>query len=144
MPVLADDRRIRQVLANLVGNAIKYSAAGTPIEVRLGITSDRRSAFVQVRDEGPAIPRHERAQIFDKFVRLSTAGSTRGSGLGLHISRAIVLDHGGEIWAEWPASGGNVFSFTLPLSPERRTDPSAPSRPGRVRYDRRRSKESDS
>ena len=113
---VADDRRIRQVLRNLVGNAAKYSAPGTKIEVRVGVTSDRRSAIVQVRDEGPAIPPRERQRVFDKFVRLSTAGATRGSGLGLHISRAIVIDHGGEIWAEWPATGGNMFSFTLPLA----------------------------
>lgn len=114
--VAADDRRIRQVIGNLIGNAAKYSAAGTQIEVRVGLCSDRTCALVQVRDHGPGIPPGERARIFDKFARLSTAGGTRGSGLGLHISRAIVFDHGGEIWGEWPAGGGSIFAFTIPLA----------------------------
>ena len=114
--VAGDDRRIRQVLRNLVDNAAKYSAAGTQIEVRLGITSDRGSAIVQVRDHGPGIPPAERSRLFEKFVRLSTAGATRGSGLGLHLCKAIVGDHGGEIWAEFPAGGGTIVSFTIPLA----------------------------
>lgn len=114
--VTADERRLRQVVRNLIVNAANYSPAGTRIEVRCGVTSDRRSAIVQVRDHGPGIPLGERSRLFQKFARLSTAGAVRGSGLGLHLSRAIVSDHAGEIWAEWPASGGSVFSFTLPLS----------------------------
>lgn len=114
--VLADDRRIRQVLVNLVANATKYSAPGTAIEVRVGRTQDGGSAIVQVRDHGPGIPPAERPRLFDKFVRLSTAAGTRGSGLGLYVCRAIVQQHGGELWGEWPAGGGSVFSFTLPLA----------------------------
>lgn len=117
--VTADDRRIRQVLNNLIGNAAKYSQPGTQIEIRIGTYSDRRSAIVQVRDHGPGIPPAERGRIFEKFVRLSNAGGIRGSGLGLYISRAIVADHGGEIWGEWPAGGGSMFSFTLPLAGRR-------------------------
>ena len=117
--VAGDDRRIRQVLRNLIDNAAKYSAAGTQIEVRLGITSDRGSAILQVRDHGPGIPPAERPRLFEKFVRLSTAGATRGSGLGLHLCKAIVTDHGGEIWAEFPAGGGTIFSFTIPLAAAR-------------------------
>lgn len=114
--VTGDDRRIRQVLRNLVDNAAKYSAPGTRIEVRVGTTSDRRSAIVQVRDHGPGVPPAERARLFDKFARLTTASGTRGSGLGLYICRAIVSEHGGELWGEWPAGGGSIFSFTLPLA----------------------------
>lgn len=114
--VAADDRRIRQVLLNLVTNATKYSAAGTSVEVRVGRTQDRRSAIVQVRDHGPGIPPHERPRLFDKFVRLSTAAGTRGSGLGLYLCRAMIQQHGGELWAEWPPGGGSIFSFTLPLA----------------------------
>lgn len=114
--VAADDRRIRQVLRNLLANAVKYSEAGTQIEVRVGRTSDGGSAIIQVRDHGPGIPPAERKHLFEKFRRLSTAGGTRGSGLGLFLSREIVVDHGGEMWAEWPAGGGSVFAFTLPLA----------------------------
>lgn len=127
--VIGDDRRIRQVVQNLVSNAVKYSAPGTAVEVRVGCTADRRSAIVQVRDHGPGIPPPERPRLFGKFARLSTAGAQRGSGLGLYISRAIVLDHHGEMWGEWPASGGSIFSFTLPLATQpaikRATEPLA-------------------
>ena len=116
--VLGDDRRLGQILRNLVSNAAKYSPEGTEVQVSLGISADRRSAIVQVRDEGPGIPPPERSRLFEKFARLSTAGSTRGSGLGLYISRGIINDHGGEIWADWPAGGGSVFSFSVPLSGE--------------------------
>lgn len=114
--VLADEARIAQVIRNLVGNAAKYTPLGTTIEVRAGLGVDRRSAIVQVRDEGPGIPPLERARLFERFARLSTAGATRGSGLGLYISRGIVRDHRGDLTADWPPGGGTVFTFTLPLA----------------------------
>ncbi|HET8569888.1 MAG TPA: ATP-binding protein [Candidatus Limnocylindria bacterium] len=117
--VLGDDRRLGQVIRNLVTNAAKYSPADEEIQVSLGISADRKNAIVQVRDKGPGIPPAERARLFQKFTRLSTAGGTRGSGLGLYISRGIVNDHGGEMWADWPAGGGSVFSFSVPLTGDR-------------------------
>lgn len=116
--VLGDDRRLGQVIRNLVSNAAKYSPGDAEIQVSLGMSSDRRNAIVQVRDAGPGIPPAERVRLFEKFARLSTAGATRGSGLGLFISRGIVRDHGGEMWADWPAGGGSVFSFSVPLTGE--------------------------
>ena len=116
--VLGDDRRLGQVIRNLLTNAAKYSPAEAEIQVSLGMSSDRQNAIVQVRDAGPGIPPAERVRLFEKFARLSTAGATRGSGLGLFISRGIVRDHGGEMWADWPAGGGSVFSFSVPLSGE--------------------------
>lgn len=118
--VLGDDRRIGQVIRNLIGNAAKYSPPEAEIQVSVGTSADRRNAIVQVRDAGPGIPPSERHRLFEKFARLSTAGSTRGSGLGLYISRGIVKDHGGEMWADWPAGGGSVFSFSVPLLGESR------------------------
>lgn len=115
MPVLGDERRLGQVVRNLLTNAAKYSPAGSQIQVNLGLSADRRNAIVQVRDQGAGIPPGERQRLFEKFARLTTAGGTRGSGLGLYICRAIVADHGGEIWADWPAGGGSVFSFSIPL-----------------------------
>ena len=116
--VLGDDRRLGQVIRNLISNAAKYSPADAEVQVSLGISADRKNAIVQVRDAGPGIPPAERVRLFEKFARLSTAGATRGSGLGLFISRGIVRDHGGEMWADWPAGGGSVFSFSVPLTGE--------------------------
>jgi signal transduction histidine kinase len=111
--VLADDRRIRQVIANLLANAVAYSPPGTAIEVRLEPSADPGAARVSVRDHGPGIPPHERARLFTKFARLSTAEGTRGTGLGLYICRELVRDHGGELRAEFPPDGGSMFSFAL-------------------------------
>lgn len=116
--VLGDDRRLGQVVRNLISNAAKYSPDDAEIQVSLGMSADRKNAIVQVRDAGPGIPPSERGRLFEKFARLSTAGATRGSGLGLYISRGIVRDHGGEMWADWPAGGGSVFSFSVPLTGE--------------------------
>lgn len=120
LQVLGDDRRIGQVIRNLISNAAKYSPPEAEIHVSLGVSADRRTAIVQVRDRGAGIPPSERPRLFEKFARLSTAGGTRGSGLGLFISRGIVKDHGGEMWADWPAGGGSVFSFSIPLMGEGR------------------------
>ncbi|HUG55579.1 MAG TPA: HAMP domain-containing sensor histidine kinase [Candidatus Limnocylindrales bacterium] len=119
MIVLGDGRRLGQVIRNLVGNAMKYSPARTTIEVSVGVSADRNQAIVEVRDEGPGIPPLERPRLFQKFARLSTAGSIRGSGLGLYVSRGIVKDHSGELWVDWPAGGGTVFSFSVPLADAR-------------------------
>jgi signal transduction histidine kinase len=101
-------------------HAAKYSPADSEVQVILGVSADRRSAIVQVRDTGPGIPPAERGRLFQKFARLSTAGGTRGSGLGLFISREIVRDHGGELWVDWPPGGGSVFSFSVPLTGDER------------------------
>lgn len=114
VPVLADERRIRQVVANLVANAVAYSPQGTQVEVTVGRSADGRSAIVEVRDHGPGIPPVERERLFGKFVRLSTSEGTRGSGLGLYICHAIIDDHGGELRADWPADGGTALTFSLP------------------------------
>ncbi len=114
----ADDRRIRQVLSNLLQNAAQYSPPGTPIEVTVGVDPRRRTATVEVRDRGPGIPTRERRRLFQKFARLTTADGTRGSGLGLYICRAIVEDHGGEIRLDRPSGGGSAFSFELPIHRE--------------------------
>ena len=104
--VFSGERRLDKA-----GHAI---AADAPIEVRVGLTADRAHAIVAVRDHGPGVPPGERGRLFQKFARLSTAGGTRGSGLGLYICRGIVEDHHGTLEARWPAGGGSEFSFTLP------------------------------
>ena len=116
--VMADRGRIGQVLGNLVDNAIKYSPEGGPITISAAVTAEQ--AHVAVRDEGLGIPEDQLESVFDRFHRGSSAlvRSTRGTGLGLPICRAIVEAHGGRIWAERPADGpGSVVHFTLPLAP---------------------------
>lgn len=131
--VLGDPHRLAQVLKNLLSNAVKYSPAGTPIDVTLGLSGDRALAVVTVRDQGPGVPPPERDRLFQKFARLSTAGGTRGSGLGLYICRQILRDHDGELHADWPSGGGSVFSFELPAVGARASDPN-------VKASRRRAK----
>ncbi len=116
LPVLGDERRSAQIVRNLVSNAIKYSPVGSPVEITIGLSGSRRSASVGARDLGPGVPPDERPRLFEKFQRLSTAGGTRGSGLGLYISREIVRDHGGELVADWPSGGGSIFTFSIPLA----------------------------
>lgn len=122
VPVEADARRICQVIGNLLANAAQYSPEGTPIEVTLTLDARRRTATVEVRDHGAGIPAGERRRLFHKFTRLTTADGTRGSGLGLYISKAIVEDHGGEL-RHAARRPGSVFSFTIPLTARTRSRP---------------------
>jgi signal transduction histidine kinase len=119
VPVSADARRIGQVIANLLANASQYSPGGSVIEITLESDPRRKSAVVAVRDHGPGIPAAQRRKLFRKFSRLSTADGTRGSGLGLYISKAIAEDHGGELRYA-AARPGSVFSLLLPLRPARK------------------------
>jgi PAS domain S-box-containing protein len=114
--VRADADRIKQVLINLIGNAIKFSPDGGHVAVG----ASRRGAFVDVyvRDQGRGIPADRLPLLFQRFSQVHVDDSRRkkGAGLGLAISRAIVKQHGGRIWAESPPSGGAVFRFTLPAA----------------------------
>jgi PAS domain S-box-containing protein len=110
-----DPLRLEQVVRNLVDNAIKYSPDGGPIDVTVA-PSTHGCARIAVRDHGIGIPPEHRASIFEPFYRAHPRGQTSGLGLGLHISRQIVEQHGGRIEAEFPADGGTCFVVTLPLS----------------------------
>jgi signal transduction histidine kinase len=104
---------IRQVLVNLVGNAIKY----TPPQGEINITLHETASAVEVRvsDNGPGVPVSEQRRIFGEFIRSQgTAGSEEGTGLGLSIARHIVHLHGGTIGAASGQDGGSVFSFAVP------------------------------
>lgn len=112
--VRADSLRVRQVMSNLLDNAVKSSAPDSPIDVEIA-TRDG-FATVSVRDRGPGIAPDEQARIFEKFTR-GRSGVGRGTGLGLYISRHIVEAHGGTIEAESvPGEPGALLRFTLPLS----------------------------
>jgi PAS domain S-box-containing protein len=113
-PVIADQERLRQVLSNLVRNAIKYSPRGG--KIRLGGYADRDKVTVYVTDEGIGIPLDEQPRLFQRFYRLDSSlrRRTQGMGLGLYLCRAIVEAHGGRIWVESAPGQGSTFYFTLP------------------------------
>jgi two-component system phosphate regulon sensor histidine kinase PhoR len=112
--VVADRDKARQVLVNLIENAIKYSPDGGLIEV--GVEEKRRFVRFSVRDQGLGIPTEEQARIFEKFYRLDPA-MTRGvggTGLGLYICNELINRMGGRIWVESEPGEGSAFFFELP------------------------------
>jgi two-component system OmpR family sensor kinase len=115
--VIGDDLRLRQVLANLVRNAVVHTPPGTPIEVTLGVQGD--SAVIEVVDHGPGIRPDHAQRIFERFHRADPArsGDQGGSGLGLSIAAAVVAAHGGRIDVRGTAGGGATFRIELPARP---------------------------
>jgi signal transduction histidine kinase len=117
--VLADDFRLRQVMRNLIGNALKYSPPGTKVEIS-GEQSGEQ-VTVSIRDYGLGIPPKDQAYLFERFVRLERDlnSPVRGSGLGLYISKQLVEATGGRIWVESKGipGQGSRFAFTLPSAP---------------------------
>jgi len=113
-PIPMDVARIRQVLDNLLDNAVKYAADGKSVTVSAR-KADGNIAF-SVTDRGHGIPEHELARIFDRMYRVEDpAGpSPKGLGLGLSICKALIEAHGGRIWAESELGKGSRFVFTLP------------------------------
>jgi two-component system sensor histidine kinase KdpD len=113
--VWCDSVLIGQVLTNLLDNAVKYTPAGSPIEIRA--TVDAGELTVTVADRGPGLAEGEAERLFEKFYRTKTEGATGGAGLGLAICRAIVEMHGGRMGAENRPGGGARFTFVLPQPP---------------------------
>jgi len=109
--VAMDSERIRQVLRNLLGNALKFTPHGGSVRVEAQLTAD--GLRVSITDTGPGIPREHIGSIFEKFRQVSPADSRRleGTGLGLAIVKHIVHAHGGSIWAESEAGHGSTFIF---------------------------------
>jgi two-component system phosphate regulon sensor histidine kinase PhoR len=114
--VAGDPGRTRQVLTNLIDNAIKYSPQGGRIE--LAVEADGDHARFTVRDEGLGIPLGEQKRIFEKFYRLDPdhRRGIGGSGLGLYICRELVRSMNGRIWVESDPGKGATFTFELPLA----------------------------
>jgi signal transduction histidine kinase len=112
-----DERRITQVLLNLVGNAIKFTDQG---EVAIKASSADGSFQVAVHDTGPGISKADQAKLFQQFQQADNSITKRkgGTGLGLAISKHIVEMHGGRIWLESAPDQGSTFSFTLPVQVE--------------------------
>jgi signal transduction histidine kinase len=123
--VLADPRRVRQVLRNLVENAVKYSPGGGSIDVTLQVGP--ASVRVSVADQGIGIEPQHLDHVFDRFYQVDSASTRKvgGSGLGLSISKAIIEAHKGEIWAESAVDRGSTFHFSLPLALRRHGDSDA-------------------
>jgi signal transduction histidine kinase len=118
----ANPIRLRQVLDNVVGNAIKYSSANGDVHVSIQTEGDQ--IILQVTDDGPGIPPADQPHIFDKFYRGSNITSnTEGSGLGLAIVKTIVESHQGRIWVESAVGKGSSFFIVLPLLAEPVTAP---------------------
>jgi signal transduction histidine kinase len=109
-----DQKRIGQVISNLLMNAIRYTPAGGIIEI--GAQTEGATIRVWVRDTGAGIPRDDLPYIFDRFYRVdkSRSRSTGGTGLGLAIARRFVEAHGGKIYAASEAGTGTCITFTLP------------------------------
>jgi signal transduction histidine kinase len=116
LPVVRGDReRLRQLLLNLVTNAVKYTVAGDEIEVRAG--ADDGHVLVTVLDHGPGIPVDQHRLIFEKFGRVNTGGRSKpGAGLGLFIARSIAEAHGGSLDVQSEAGSGTAFTFRLPVA----------------------------
>jgi signal transduction histidine kinase len=109
-----DERRLAQVLLNLVGNAIKFTDKG---EVAIKATTADGSFTVAVHDTGPGIAPADKGKIFEEFKQADNSVTKRkgGTGLGLSIAKRIVEMHGGRIWVESEIGRGSTFAFTIPV-----------------------------
>jgi PAS domain S-box-containing protein len=114
LPMVSVDReRIRQALSNLIGNSVKFSPAGSVIDLR----AERRDGevVISVSDSGPGMNEEQLSHAFDRFWQ-SRRTDREGAGLGLTITRGIIEAHGGRIWAESKVGEGSTFRFTLPIA----------------------------
>lgn len=114
--VAADEEKVRRVLVNLLGNAIKF----TPEKGEVAVEARRQgeAILVLVRDTGEGIPEEHRERIFEKFGQVETrqSGRTMSTGLGLTFCKMVVEAHGGRIWVESELQKGSTLSFVIPLS----------------------------
>jgi len=112
-----DERRIAQVLLNLVGNAIKFTDSGGVV---IRASAENGSFAVAVRDTGPGVSAADQGRIFDEFHQVDSSSTRKksGTGLGLSIAKRIIEMHGGRIWVESAPDEGSTFSFSLPITVE--------------------------
>jgi signal transduction histidine kinase len=114
-PIRGDRERLRQVLTNLIDNAVKYSPVGA--EIAVSATRENGAVRIAVSDQGPGIPHEQQRLIFEKFGRVeSPGGSKPGTGLGLFIARSIAEAHGGTLEVRSRPDAGATFTLTLPTS----------------------------
>jgi two-component system OmpR family sensor kinase len=141
--VLGDEVRLRQVIGNLMSNAMAHTPDGTPIDVRIRSGSldearvagrpagpgqptagPRSAAVLEVTDYGPGLTREQGERAFERFYRADQARTSGGSGLGLAIVASLVAAHGGAVWVESTPGAGATFRIALPLAPEAMHDDS--------------------
>jgi len=115
-----DERRLSQVLLNLVGNAIKFTDKG---EIAIRASATNGAFTVAVRDTGPGISMADQAKIFEEFQQADSSITKMkgGTGLGLSIAKRIIEMHGGRIWVESELGKGSKFHFTVPVRVEAQT-----------------------
>lgn len=127
-PIYADRDKLKQIFFNLLTNAVKYSPKGGIIEITASKAKpeqlipnhpDGTWVFVQVIDQGVGISAEDISRIWEKFYRVDNANTRRtgGTGLGLHITQALIELHGGRVWVDSVVGKGSTFSFTLPSTP---------------------------
>jgi two-component system OmpR family sensor kinase len=118
--VTGDEVRLRQVIGNLVNNALRHTPAGTPVEVvvRSGLLGSAPAAVLEVADSGPGMPAEQAERVFERFYRADPARSRGGTGLGLAIVAGLVEAHGGSVEVDTAPGEGATFRVTLPLDPD--------------------------
>lgn len=120
-PSVGDEAKLRQVVANLMGNALRYTPEGSPIEIMVGTRDDDGQKFsvIKIRDHGPGISEEEAPRVFERFYRADSSRdrNTGGSGLGLAIVSAIVASHAGTVRLEQTPGGGATLVIELPFQP---------------------------
>ncbi|WP_250031383.1 sensor histidine kinase [Paractinoplanes maris] len=117
-PVDADEARLRQVVANLVGNAVAHTPSGTGVRIGVGTVDGR--AVLEVADSGPGLTAEQAGRIFDRFYRTDRSRTRAGganAGLGLSIARSLARAHGGDVELETAVGAGACFRLALPLLP---------------------------
>jgi two-component system OmpR family sensor kinase len=142
--VLGDEVRLRQVIGNLMSNALTHTPDGTPIDVRVrsgtmagqfagppgpGLPAPPPAVIFEVADQGPGLTADQASHVFERFYRADQARTREagGTGLGLAIVAALVAAHGGLVWVNSEPGQGATFRIALPLAPEARPDDRSPS-----------------
>ena len=118
--MLGDEARLRQVMANLIGNAIAHTPSGS--SVRIGVGTHNTRAILELSDHGPGMTAEQAARVFDRFYRADTARGrtqTGGAGLGLSIAHSVVAAHHGRVEVHTSPGQGATFRILLPVH----TDP---------------------
>jgi two-component system OmpR family sensor kinase len=116
--IRAEENKIRQVVTNLLSNAIRYTDNGSPLEIAIGVNPAGNEVTVAIIDHGEGIPEPIREKIFQRFWRAdnSRTRETGGSGLGLAIVSSIVAAHDGSVSVTETPGGGATFAVTLPVA----------------------------
>ena len=118
LSIHADEKRIQQVLGNLISNASKFTHQGDTLELLLSEDSAHHQAVFSITDHGPGIPAEEIPNLFNRFHQIAENNNNKvaGTGLGLNICKQIVELHGGGLWVESEPNVKTTFSFSIPLA----------------------------